>query len=366
MNFSTFQKDSDDLKLFEMLEEKANNSSFSSTSSLIRKLMEESFKSTPIKNKINLTSNDQNKPSLEVDNSFADDYDDDSEQSPILQDDYIDCEILRKKFLEIIEEEPSKLDLTIDDRSRTQNDMYHSIYNKYDIRTEDYNNNNNSDDEVLHSWDDANNKTSSSIGSCTCSDCSCIEETSHFVSTSLSIIAEEKSIYSSPCKKYHRLETNSVGYDNNSGSGHVRTNYATTKDSNVSAELLENISDLTLLETNEDNAALKLLLRSRLQELEQEIEAFKLETSIVNRLRRSYDDEYKKFLTEKEEFLKKIRQERQKEIELFVEEKKKFHREKMIFDRCVKGTKNMPSKVERAEIVKLKSEVNCIIRFTHL
>ncbi|KAL0266572.1 UNVERIFIED_CONTAM: hypothetical protein PYX00_009079 [Menopon gallinae] len=98
-------------------------------------------------------------------------------------------------------------------------------------------------------------------------------------------------------------------------------------------------------------------LRDRLAELEKEIEIFKRENKSLNQLRRDCESEKSKWEKERKEFEKYMQQEREKFEAKMSEEQKKLQREKAVFDKYCKHIKNQPNKKEREEITNLKAEI---------
>lgn len=289
---------------FEILEEKTNDSSFCSTSSMVAQLMEDSIKSTPIKNDEVSKPIERNSRS----NLFG-----------------IDYELFGLRTLGVIDEEPSRLNNSKDEsNNRVNNDPRCKLV----IDTSEHGSENYSDDE--HS---DNSECSAK--------CSCCQDTSNILSTSVSIIAEETTIYS-PLKNESRRQIRCAKID--------RTSYSLNEGSNC-----------TEYETYDEDA-LKSLLRTRILELEAEIDAFRIENSQMIKLRNDYEKEYSKFCDEKVQLLSKIRAEHLKGVKELEEEKRKFRMEQTAFEKYVKEVKNRPNKQEKEEIRLLKEEV--ILDFT--
>lgn len=99
------------------------------------------------------------------------------------------------------------------------------------------------------------------------------------------------------------------------------------------------------------------ILSKRLEELESEIETFRSENKKLMKLQREFEVERQKFFKGKEDFLKKLNEEKKKEEEMLAEERKKFIKEKVLFEKNAKELRNKPNRQEREEIKKLKEQV---------
>lgn len=99
------------------------------------------------------------------------------------------------------------------------------------------------------------------------------------------------------------------------------------------------------------------ILSKRLEELETEIETFRLENTKLMKLQREFEVERQKFFKGKEDFLKKLNDEKKKQEEILAEERKKFIREKVLFEKNTRELRNKPNRQEREEIKKLKEQL---------
>ncbi|XP_069679858.1 centromere protein J [Periplaneta americana] len=99
------------------------------------------------------------------------------------------------------------------------------------------------------------------------------------------------------------------------------------------------------------------LLRTRLEELEKEIEIFRKENANLQKLRKMHGEEVSKFKKEKKEQEKKMSEEKEKMESLLQEERKKLNRERSVFEKYCKDLKNQPTKKEREEIQSLKKQL---------
>lgn len=99
------------------------------------------------------------------------------------------------------------------------------------------------------------------------------------------------------------------------------------------------------------------LLRTRLEQLEKEIEIFRQENTTLQKKQKRHADEVVKFNKEKNEFQKKMQEEKEKMESLLQEERKKLNKEKSVFEKYCKDLRNQPTKQEREEIQALKQQV---------
>lgn len=99
------------------------------------------------------------------------------------------------------------------------------------------------------------------------------------------------------------------------------------------------------------------ILIKRLEELESEIEIFRSENTKLVKLQREFEAERQKFFKGKDDFMKKLCEEKKKEEENLAEERKKFIREKALFEKNARELRNKPNRQEREEIKQLKEQV---------
>lgn len=102
------------------------------------------------------------------------------------------------------------------------------------------------------------------------------------------------------------------------------------------------------------------ILSKRLEQLESEIETFRAENAKLMKVQREFEAERQKFFKYKDDFSKKLNEEKKKEEDKLAEEKKKFLKEKMLFEKNARELRNKPNRQEREEIKKLKDQV-CFI-----
>lgn len=106
------------------------------------------------------------------------------------------------------------------------------------------------------------------------------------------------------------------------------------------------------------------ILSKRLEELESEIETFRHENTKLMKLQREFEAERQKFFKGKDEFMKKLYEEKKREEEKLAEEKKKFIREKALFEKNAKELRNKPNRQEREEIKQLKEQVRFMVFYS--
>lgn len=100
------------------------------------------------------------------------------------------------------------------------------------------------------------------------------------------------------------------------------------------------------------------ILCKRLEELELEIETFRAENAKLMKLQREFELERQKFFKSKDEFIKKMNEEKKREEEMMLEERKKFTKEKTLFEKNARELRNKPNRQEREEIKQLKEQVS--------
>lgn len=99
------------------------------------------------------------------------------------------------------------------------------------------------------------------------------------------------------------------------------------------------------------------ILNKRLEELESEIETFRAENTKLMKLQREFETERQKFYKSKDEFMKKLNEDKKREEERLADERKKFMKEKSLFEKNTRELRNKPNRQEREEIKKLKEQV---------
>lgn len=99
------------------------------------------------------------------------------------------------------------------------------------------------------------------------------------------------------------------------------------------------------------------ILTKRLEELESEIEKFRSENTKLVKLQREFESERQRFFKSKDDFIKKLNEEKKREEEKLAEERKKFIKDKMVFEKNARELRNKPNRAEREEVKKLKEQV---------
>lgn len=103
------------------------------------------------------------------------------------------------------------------------------------------------------------------------------------------------------------------------------------------------------------------LLRTRLEQLEKEIEIFRQENTTLHKKQKRHAEEVQKLNKEKNEFKKKMQEEKEKMESFLQEERKKLNKEKSVFEKYCKDLRNQPTKQEREEIRALKQQVRYVL-----
>ncbi|XP_051998639.1 centromere protein J isoform X1 [Xyrauchen texanus] len=109
-----------------------------------------------------------------------------------------------------------------------------------------------------------------------------------------------------------------------------------------------------------EGAAQSRLLRERLVELETEIERFKSENAALAKLKQENQDKIENIKKERAEFEKKRMEESAKWEEYKREENKKLQQEKKLFRKHAATVRARPDKQERDEIQALKQQINVL------
>lgn len=99
------------------------------------------------------------------------------------------------------------------------------------------------------------------------------------------------------------------------------------------------------------------ILSKRLEQLESEIETFRAENKKLIKLKQEFEAERQTFFKNKDDFIKKMDEEKKKEEDKLAEERKKFMKEKMLFEKNSRELRNKPNRQEREEIKKLNEQV---------
>lgn len=99
------------------------------------------------------------------------------------------------------------------------------------------------------------------------------------------------------------------------------------------------------------------LLRTRLEELEKEIDIFRKENANLQKIKRKHEEDVSRFNKDKIELERKRNEEKEKMESFIHEERKKLNKERSVFEKYCKDLRNQPTKQEREEIQTLKQQV---------
>jgi hypothetical protein len=99
------------------------------------------------------------------------------------------------------------------------------------------------------------------------------------------------------------------------------------------------------------------LLRTRLEQLENEIEIFRKENISLRKTQKKHEDEVLRFNKERKELEKKMIEEKEKMESFLQEERKKLNKDRSVFEKYCKDLRNQPTKQEREETQALKQQV---------
>lgn len=344
-------REGEEIKVFEMLEQHALDSSFCSSSSMIMHLMENSIKSTPIKESSStieekLPSKFYEGGSVQFEKNIPGKCDSHTEKQNS-------------------EEQPSnQLDQSVHVRFREENsyrsfiDYSDPTYEESKIVKQNY-----YGDDKQWSEEDC--------------ECSCSTEYSS---------SDEDTRPISPPDVPSRDQQNIVTVQIKSSGKKVGDIILNTVDQNskpleaiecTSTKMLEvienekpdeNIESRNELQDLMSNCGKKLqqsselpsqssIINLRLQELEDEIEIFRKENAKLKKLHSDFEHEYKLFKNDQKLFNLQIEEERRKNSEFLEEEKQKIAKEKLVFEKYTKNLIKNPNKVERKEIQILKEQL---------
>lgn len=378
-------KECEELKIFELLEQRVLDTSFSSNSSILTRLMENSVKSTPVKGK--LLSDTISGDTKCVSNSSKHDESTINTNVHVLVDNSCDfinnskikkheepCNILPADSNDSEEEQASPL--YSNKLSSNNNDIDKSLHVHFaenDSFTSFKNDKYCSSDECTEMPKDSSQLTRQkgsvffddyeewSCGDCTCENntefnsseyCRAISPPSLLSQTNHSVTSVNGKIL---CENMLKIKESK---DSDYGIYYVSKNNATNKDtSNSSCDI--HTTELKSVDASikTDDVIRRSVIEARLKELETEIETFRLENNKLKKLRTEYDQEYKKFKNEKKNFLKHLNEEKNRIAADLEEEKKKLAKEKQVFEKYSKTVSKNPSKQERAEILALKQKL---------
>lgn len=387
------KRECEELKIFELLEQRALDSSFSSNSSIFTRIMENSVKSTPVKHKpssganlvytknINYFSNhDKNTINTNVCTPPVDTY-----------FDFIDRK-LKKQTVEPINnnslhsgntggmeeqvKEPHSNELPSDNNQDmeeslhvrfAENDSYRSFGNDTCSGMEECTEIQEDDDTCRrHNPDSFDDNEEWSGGDCDCpyennTEYSSSEEDCRPVSPP-SPVSETIRSNNKPRNANRKTTTKNISKLEGDKDSDYRVHYVTSNNATsekASGTSYDITAELKTADTSIKNNDVirRSVIEARLKELETEIETFRSENNKLRKLRSEYDQEYKKFQNEKKEFLKHLNEEKSKIAADLEEERRKLAKEKLVFEKYSKTVSRNPSKQERAEILGLKQKL---------
>jgi centromere protein J len=99
------------------------------------------------------------------------------------------------------------------------------------------------------------------------------------------------------------------------------------------------------------------LLRTRLEELEKEIEIFRKENASLWKTQKKHGEEVLRFNKERKALETKMSEEKERMESFLLEERKKLSKERSVFEKYCKDLRNQPTKQEREETQALKQQV---------
>uniref|UniRef100_A0A1B6EN06 Centromere protein J C-terminal domain-containing protein n=1 Tax=Cuerna arida TaxID=1464854 RepID=A0A1B6EN06_9HEMI len=350
-------KENEELRVFELLEQKMLDSSFCSTSSNIAKLMENAIMSTPEKKSFpkprGLNSNIQTDEVFNVssiDNKHQTDVQKTNEQKrpdPIwIGPDNI--KIINEQSLNESSTdsfEPS-LHVRFSDKVDYKSFLEHSQSPKTVDQKETYAV---ADFDESEEWKENSEESSTTC----CSHCS----------TSYSSSEDDVRAISPPCRppsvknlqKYPQCKKPNHCCDVKNGR-EIINNQKTVEVANLVADNPKKIKQ-SMLESDELEE-IEPILSAKVKELVNEIENFKAENKKLKELREVLERERKQFLQEKKKLLKEVEEEKKTNATFLENEKQKLAKERIIFEKYSKSLTKNPTKEERKEISGLKEQLN--------
>lgn len=381
------KRECEELKIFELLEQRALDSSFSSNSSIFTRLMENSVKSTPVKHKpssdasldytksiSNFSNHDKNTVNTNVctspvDSSFAfvgrrlkkqtvEPFNNNSLHSGNTGD--VEEQVTEPYSNKL----PSDNNKDVEESLHVhfaENDSYRSFVNDTCSGTEECTeiqehadkcrrqNPDSFDDNEEWSGSDCpyenNTEYSSSEEDCRpVSPPSPVSETIHSNNKPRKATSENISKlegHTGSDYRVHYVTSNNAANEKATGTSYGITTELKTADASI----------------KNNDVIRRSVIEARLKELETEIETFRSENNKLRKLRSEYDQEYTKFQNEKKEFLKHLNEEKSKIAADLEEERRKLAKEKLVFEKYSKTVSRNPSKQERTEILALKQKL---------
>ncbi|XP_046386182.1 centromere protein J [Ischnura elegans] len=102
------------------------------------------------------------------------------------------------------------------------------------------------------------------------------------------------------------------------------------------------------------------VLRQKMIELEHEIEKFRKENDKLNHMKRQHEQIHANWFKEKKEAERKLQEKEEILKSTVLEERKKFNREKQVFERYCRELRSQPTKQEREEIQSLQQKLSSL------
>lgn len=357
---SKTKRELEEVRIFELLEEKAENSSFCSTSSTVVALLQQSVQSTPLKNKNRVSNlaqnwrNDNKEDRLLAEivyttqsnssTTYKKQQQNETDENP--GDDNV-CELPYGTDVDPDYVEEQEFDRRVNYEKNTSLHVRFSEYNEYKTLTDTSTISNDSEAQKHYSdqraWSDCSVTTDSSDA----------EEFASIVEEHDNIL----SIDNKPKQIYEDYRSDSDVEENRRGSEDERN------DNEASI-----IADSTLVEEEEkdakkpDNGLVfkSELLKTRLLELEAEIEIFRKENIAVNALKEKLQEERRALERSFKEKENRLEERKQKMESALQEEKKRLAREKSALENRLKDAqvKAQQSKQERLEAQSLRDQLD--------
>ena len=356
------QREVEELKIFEILEQRAANSSFCSTSSVIARLMDGSVNSTPVKSYQN-----ENRVLPSKSSDFAEELV--SKNNRMSNKDsiigYLPFGLDTKEAVESVENAgayASNIRLTVENNCKDGGNNALSDRNLH-VRFSEQNEYKTVSDGSFSSQDDSRRnsdcnsrleKNRSFQDDQAWSDCSCASSTSPNTSniSTLCSSPEPRPVLN---QQYdvHSVMTKSGIYPASLDKEPICITNNSKHKITSKVDIGVNTQNNGVLDLMEKNS----LLKTRLDELEEEIKIFRKENTKLHNLKKEHEEEVAKYKKEKKEFERNMKLEKEKLESRLQEERKKLQKEKSVFERYCKDLKEQPTKQEREEIQALKQQV---------
>lgn len=342
-------KEREELRVFEAIEQHLLDSSFCSNSSYVAKLMENAVISTPIKK----TFGNQNAQDLQTKTS----------QLPTVVIENTEEEATVKETTDQPRPEPAvwinsngfKEPAQKSQEAVTIDDLEHSLhvrfaeevdYKSFVDFSQSVNDSNPKSANTSKELDDNEEwKEDSGEESVCCSQCSTSYSSSDDDLEAITPLGKPPRGRRNPIPKLQSLKKDKEINKNS-------INKLDMADLNTKDEIGKNKTC-----SNDDVDKLSPILGSKVKELEYEIETFRGENNKLKALRETLEKERKYFQIEKKKFLLEYEEEKKKNAVQLEQEKQKLSKEKFIFEKYSKSLSKNPSKEERKEIQGLREQL---------